>query len=975
MNETPISSPEAFAALRAAYRQLDEKHKRAIGKWIADSKPGMFNYWMNRAHLPGGYDKRKVRGREGPYARMLDKVLLESDESDLTIDVLGSFLTSEDETFKGIVAGLQRWATPDEFERQVDDQISRYSSPFAALAGALLKCCPPNQSAEDLSARTELEALLARMEAHAVKFEEWAKSARQALRLSPDDIAKIVEAANADADRFLGLLAQHAANAGIAIEPWQTLEDLKTLIGKVSDALRTRNEIEKLSTFLKELSSTVGALQVTHRSSVERLRLSDLRDRAASETESASGQQKPAWSVKGPIFGVLWLAWAFGLRDEELEKAQTALNADGYANLAELVAHGDPIWIPKSLQSTVSVPATGSEATLLEEPQPTPIAPAVPPEREPEEAIMMSRVAPTPPTGSILTPEICKAIEPLVVAPLPESPKPTIVGQPPHPSVQPSTPNDGISKPAIAKAAPALPVLAPDSPTSTEWDESSPVVIARRALDAKDPEVRSTYLCHLAWAWLAEDETGLALHLVKTTTELDLPQAGSPPGWLLELLLLKAWITADQYAVCLRVHQLAESHADNPLPTRGTSEWQSALRLLIAAAALRPALLAPTQKVSALLSHVCDRDETPFWKAVQTFSLFAGENISASPEVIQATVSQVEWEMRAENLRSEVRHWRNIAKESKFSFAPATLVHTEWMKPGGFLQEMLEHVGSTQQTSEKALRSRLTRTDVDDEIDRAQSSVLKKRSRIDGAARKGLWRRAEEVLSFARRWLGLLDAKGSNYPSSARSHLVHLQQTVDSTTDNVLQDLGSFANAEGPEGYAIRIAANIAAREFEVIRSILGGKFWPQSGIVALHQITGRDLLRFPGWDAAAATEAPSRTRLHLLLERTSAGRLSYAEAFQEFCDHGRHDKTGVLLDVFRGIGASAEEVGRLENLRAVSIDDWRSRLLDQCGDVERRLNDAVGKGLMQATEFGNHLNTVQRHREVLNRPGICDRD
>jgi hypothetical protein len=67
MNETRISSPEALAALRAAYSQLDEKHKRTIVRWVADSEPNMFGYWTESAHLPGGYDKKKVLRREGSY--------------------------------------------------------------------------------------------------------------------------------------------------------------------------------------------------------------------------------------------------------------------------------------------------------------------------------------------------------------------------------------------------------------------------------------------------------------------------------------------------------------------------------------------------------------------------------------------------------------------------------------------------------------------------------------------------------------------------------------------------------------------------------------------------------------------------------------------------------------------------------------------------------------------------------------------
>ena len=472
---------------------------------------------------------------------------------------------------------------------------------------------------------------------------------------------------------------------------------------------------------------------------------------------------------------------------------------------------------------------------------------------------------------------------------------------------------------------------------------------------------------------MAEDETGLALHLVEATKSPNLSSVGIPPDWVLELLLLRGWIGADQYEVRLRVHELAEMHSYHPLPDSGTSEWRLALRFLIAAAALRPALLVPSPHVGTLLSHVCATDDSPFWKVARRLHSFAGENITPSPEVIQATLSHAEWDTRAEKLRSEVYHWCNVAKESKLSYAPATHMLVEWMKTGGFLHDILEHVGSTQESSATALRSHLAHLDVDEEIDRTQFSVLKKRTRIEGAARKALWRRAEEVLSFARRWLDLLEVKSSGYQSTVRNQLVHLRQTIDSYSDGVLQDLASSSEARGPESYAVRIAINIASQEFQVIRSILMGEYWPRSGVVTLDQIKGRDLLRLPDWDAAVATELDPHPRLQLLLRRAAADRLSYSTAFQELCEHGRHHLTGPLLDALRQTGASAEEIGQLENLRSASVEDWQERLLDQLADVERRLNDAVGKGLMQAADFGNHLNTVQRHMEVLKNLGPAE--
>ena len=409
-------SPEAFAKLRVAYSRLDEKHKRVIVRWVAKSKRDMFRYWMEKAHLPGGYGKKKVEAREGSYGRLLDKVLIERDEKEFTKDVISAFLNSETEqALAGMEANLKPWKTQHELEQQVNAQIGTYSSPFAELVGAYLKCYPPELLAEEsinVSARKEMEALLAQMDSHAVMFEEWADRARRAMQLSVDEIVKKVEAANTDADRFSKVLAQHAADTGIAIEPCQTLEELKALVEKVANALESREEIDRLHTFLKGLSDTLRALQVSHRSPGERQRISHMRENAASELDSAGNEHSPAWSVKGPSQGIEWLAWAFALRDKELDEAQARLKADGYANLAELIAHGDPAWISKTPESPASGPAAETDVILPKALQTIPAPVAIPPKPEREETAATIHATATPPGASVSSPDAHRAVQP-----------------------------------------------------------------------------------------------------------------------------------------------------------------------------------------------------------------------------------------------------------------------------------------------------------------------------------------------------------------------------------------------------------------------------------------------------------------------------------------------------------------------------------------------------------------------------------
>jgi hypothetical protein len=712
---------------------------------------------------------------------------------------------------------------------------------------------------------------------------------------------------------------------------------------------------------------------------------------AAGEVEAMASEEKPAWIGRGPRSSKMWLSWAFSLSGSELEAVQQALDEGRLPITAEFIGVGRPEWAAPppegsgplttaamALDATVRdlpiTPSTSAErdggASATAKPKMTPQPSSVPADAAPEgrELLATSGAAVPPQENGTPRPKATRNAETMtkradadfaLPSPPPSAPQEPAVSPPALRAKELA----GIPPPAEVELPTAR--VPSEASATPEWDDADAATIARRALDAQTSAARLDHIAHLVWQWLADGEPGLALHLVQSLASEPLA-AGMPPQWLIEMTFLKGWLSAEQYAVCLRVRELTQRHADHPLPDIAAPNLKLAWRLLAASALMRPALLSPSNDIATTLRHVCSGEDTPFWRVAARLALFAGENIALSPDIIQGSLSQAEWDSRAQQLRSEVDLWSKMVKESKLNYAPATHVQAAWMKTGGLFSEILSSIGNDATLSAKSLRVRLDRMDIDSEIDRTQSLVLRRHSRIDGQARKALWRRADELLTFARQWLDLLDARKSDYHSSARSQLLQLRQTMDSSKTTVEQEFAALAEKENLQALVVCIAARLALQEFRHLSGILRGEHWPKTEAVPLDHIKSRDLLRLPGWMDADDSTTAGQDRASLLLRRTADGRLSYAAAFEELCERGRHDSTSALLDCLRGTGASAEEVARLESRRSSSIGDWRNRILCDLGDAERRLNDAVGKGLMPASDFGAHQNTVQRHKAAL---------
>lgn len=1031
-------SESAWMAVVKAYTALPEQGKKAILEYVHHGDRDMFDYLVNNADLPGGFDVRKVCARKGSYGPKIDTApqtlrgglpLKHAVEGFLNAkglihqackDCRGSFDRAvaeqeldayrearfSDNIYGGLLVAFLKCFSP--LEPSAPDASPKRNAPQTGKNQAILsKVDAPDQKPQKSATtiqeatamgtmkqsedRSSLEESLGRLDKDAAQIAAWAAQVRCAQPLDSVTMTEAIKQTAVDITRFIELFATRTREAGIQVESWTTRQELDARIEQIESVMKQKAESGKTAEFLQDLAGSIRKIVVQHRSKFERERQSKLQMEAAEEAETMAAKDPPKWIGQGPCDGEQWLAWAFALEDADLDHVQQALSENEFPQMAAFIGVGDPDWIPTdpdtSTDKPSSQPCVETSGATSRSPQKESASAQVAPESVAPTSIDLpvddatKTVAEVPQEAEVhqTDPEASQAPATNTEETKKAAESEAIVGDPSLPPHSAKVKTDGAhgqeSAPCAdhpagepSSLAHSTPPQEPDvSLAIPEWDGADATTIARRALEAQGSDNRLNHISHLAWQWLAEGEVGLALQLVRSVEEKN-TSVWMPPTWLLEMLMLKDWVSMEQYKIWACIREIATTHADHPVPGGIPRELEKANRLLVATAAMRPALLSPSIDFARMLRLVGASQEGRFWNIVSTIADFADDCTPLSKQIIMETVGEVEWQKQANERREEKTRKLAEFRVAKLNYAPATQVLAAWLHPGGFLDSVFTRIGSEDRNFCNQLREQLNHVDIVSKIDWTYETVLKKQSRIEGLARRTLIKRAEEVLALGREWIQLMDSRGSEHVSPVRQLYLKLKHDVEEAAEEVGRELGTQSVSTSRCSFFDRTATTLAKKEFENLRRVLRGEVWPDEGCCEPETVLNQDLLRFPDWDTTEGATGENQKLINKMLVRTVSNQLSYEHAFDELSKMGRHDQTSKLLDAVRASGYSADVLDKLTSARSESVASWISRIRSNIAEMERKLNDAIGKGLMSASVFGTHIATLHHQLNVLDK-------
>jgi hypothetical protein len=276
--------------------------------------------------------------------------------------------------------------------------------------------------------------------------------------------------------------------------------------------------------------------------------------------------------------------------------------------------------------------------------------------------------------------------------------------------------------------------------------------------------------------------------------------------------------------------------------------------MLLVAATLRPALLAPSTGASVMLryQHLGEGSESLFQLSQEVIA--AGERLQGlglSSASFGGARSQAGWQADLESLLEEVAAWRHQAPHMTMRFAAATYVWQHWQKSGGVIDRLLTPVSANRVDLAPMIRDLIgTLSDPTDyrrlvrDTDRKE---LKRRrgDDIHADAFSQLALRTDEAVRFAGRWLDLLSVR-PDQSDYLDGELGRLREMLSSLVPSAREELQRQA-AEARDTWALRgTAARCAERAVERLWDLFSSEDREPEEEPNFHHLLGADLLLVP---------------------------------------------------------------------------------------------------------------------------------
>lgn len=376
----------------------------------------------------------------------------------------------------------------------------------------------------------------------------------------------------------------------------------------------------------------------------------------------------------------------------------------------------------------------------------------------------------------------------------------------------PPTPGDAIQSAVEPVAGPELSLI--PLPTEAPCKSPSPV-------GTENPSPEESDVGRPIWQLLETGRPALAFHVAKWLQEVDSTTVVPSPDLLAAVALQEALTLPDgnlQAAISQRYERLDVGD----LGAGGSSTWNNALSLLLAAATLRPMILAPNTGASSVAAYLHHDGHYPVLyelvKQLRELSpLLMGFRVD--PGILRQARGEASIRAELQALQHEAEDWLRVQAPAKtIKFSAATDVWRHWLRAGGVIDSLVAPVAHNRVQEAERVREMLeTMSDPDNviwQVHNADRKELRRRKGEDihAGALEHLMRNVEEALRLPRRWLSLVELLGRQ-GGRLRELLERVHGALRESSDGIASELSRVPESD-PIGM-IHAAQSLVLREFK----------------------------------------------------------------------------------------------------------------------------------------------------------------
>lgn len=239
-----------------------------------------------------------------------------------------------------------------------------------------------------------------------------------------------------------------------------------------------------------------------------------------------------------------------------------------------------------------------------------------------------------------------------------------------------------------------------------------------------------------------------------------LGDASPAPDWLVEALRLGAQLKPGFGRSEERLLELLGQAASV------VDDLDQAQTMLLAASALRPALLASHRNPIFILRRVQEKLSglPALDELLKVVADMSEKGITVADELLVGLTTRADWENNRDSLSKEIDTWLESATQRTTKFQKATLVWQKWTNQGGELRNLLEGIrrGAVRDSDARS-RIKEFRDDASfEKILKRTCHALKSNQRlidVESRARDQLKRNSLQATGLAERWLELSAAE------------------------------------------------------------------------------------------------------------------------------------------------------------------------------------------------------------------------
>ena len=488
------------------------------------------------------------------------------------------------------------------------------------------------------------------------------------------------------------------------------------------------------------------------------------------------------------------------------------------------------------------------------------------------------------------------------------------------------------------------------------------------------------------WQLLRENQLCLAHHLARCIEALYPNLQPLLPSGMIRAVILGRHVRYDAgLGEIANVLRRDFTNLSNNYFVNGDSECNQAVSLLLATAALRPALLAPnTQAPAILISLRLGEGLNQLYKYCQTIAKYGDQGIALDTTAIKTVRSQTVWEADVTSLRQQVEGWWTQAPRLNMIYGPARAVWNEWIKPNKLIYALLlpiiQNDLSKLDVAKTYVKRLSTEAQINEEVKRTQRElglINGSSYTITGIALNQIRQHVREGVDFAHQWISLQEYRMSKDNNYTHSQARQLQQDLANLHAYVLQELDVF----NLRNSSVLLKAGIYCCKIAVedIRNL----FEPNATLPTvepdLKYLLNAELLLIPSlpMDSDWLPEVKSpEFFVKEILNLIEQNHLNWVQAFQARSNGKDHEATGRIIEYLRVYPDTSIDTDQLEQQRNIGIKSCREELEKAVKDTRKLLEENVALGLLRETErldyaariekIENSLKTILRFSEKI---------